>query len=158
LILFLINEDWHCQRNPLAARKVNFLAGKESKYYLLTSGLSSLGVPGVPWHTQILADQLTLFQPGGQITAYAHLITTGTPGFSDLPTALVSTYSYLTNVLNIKYCLKKRILSSFSSNLRKKLSPSDFLQSETCSLISKMYQCIKNFLEPAMFCHLAVLI
>ena len=31
------------------------------------SGLSSLGVQGVPWHTQILADQLTLFQPGGQI-------------------------------------------------------------------------------------------
>jgi len=49
-------------------------------------GLSSLGVPGVPWHTQILADQLTLFQPGG--TDFAHLITTGTPGFSDLPTAL----------------------------------------------------------------------
>ena len=42
-------------------------------------------VPGVPWDTQILADQLTLFQPGG--TDYAHLITTGTPGFSDLPTA-----------------------------------------------------------------------
>ena len=35
---------------------------------------------------QILADQLTLSQPGG--TKYAHLITTGTPGFSDLPTAL----------------------------------------------------------------------
>ena len=50
------------------------------------AGLSSLGVPGVPWHTQILADQLTLFQPGG--TDYAHLITTGTPGFSDLQTAL----------------------------------------------------------------------
>ena len=30
--------------------------------------------------------QLTLFQPGG--TDYAHLITTGTPGFLDLPTAL----------------------------------------------------------------------
>ena len=29
------------------------------------TGLSSLVVPGVPWHTQILADQLTLFQPGG---------------------------------------------------------------------------------------------
>ena len=43
----------------------------------LEAGLSSLGVPGVPWHTQILADQLTLFQPGG--TDYAHLITTGTP-------------------------------------------------------------------------------
>ena len=39
-----------------------------------------------PWHTQILADQLTLFQPGG--TDYAHQITTGTPGFSDLLTAL----------------------------------------------------------------------
>ena len=50
------------------------------------AGLSSLGVPGVPWHTQILANQLTLFQPGG--TDYAHLITTGTPGFSGLPTAL----------------------------------------------------------------------
>ena len=52
-----------------------------------TSGLSSLGVPGVPVHTQILADQLTLFQPGG--TDYAHLITTGTPGFSGLPTAMI---------------------------------------------------------------------
>ena len=51
------------------------------------SGPSSLGVPGVPGHTQILADQLTLFQPGG--TDYANLITTGTPGFSDLTTALL---------------------------------------------------------------------
>ena len=41
---------------------------------------------GVPWHPQILVDLLTLSQPGG--TNYAHLITTGTPGFSDLPTAL----------------------------------------------------------------------
>ena len=41
----------------------------------------------MPWHPQILADQLTLSQPGG--TDYAHLITTGTPGFSDLPTALI---------------------------------------------------------------------
>ena len=55
---------------------------------LATAGLSSLGVPGVPWHTQILADQLTLFQPRG--TDYAHLITTDTPGFSDLPTALLT--------------------------------------------------------------------
>ena len=45
--------------------------------------MSSLGVP---WHTQILADQLTLFQPRG--TDYPHLLTTSTPGFSDLPTAL----------------------------------------------------------------------
>ena len=54
----------------------------------IDTGVSSLGVPGVPWHNQILADQLTLFQPGG--TDYAHLITTGTPGFSDLPMALRS--------------------------------------------------------------------
>ena len=33
------------------------------------------------------ADQLTLSQTGG--TDYAHLITTGTPGFLDLPTALL---------------------------------------------------------------------
>ena len=42
-----------------------------------------------PWvcqHCQILADHLTLFQPGG--TDYAHLITTGTPGFSDRLMAL----------------------------------------------------------------------
>ena len=52
----------------------------------MVSGLSSLGVPGVPWHTQILADHLTLFQPRG--ADYAHLITSGTPGISDLPTAL----------------------------------------------------------------------
>ena len=43
--------------------------------------LSSLG-----WHPQILSDQLTLSQPRG--TDYAHHITTGTPRFSDLPTAL----------------------------------------------------------------------
>ena len=57
---------------------------------LYGTGLSSLGVPGVPWHTQILEDQLTLFQPGG--IDYAHLITTGTPEFLDLPTALQSRY------------------------------------------------------------------
>ena len=50
------------------------------KYY---AGLSSLGVPG---HTQIWADQLTLFETRG--TDYAHLITTSTPGFSDLLMAL----------------------------------------------------------------------
>ena len=43
-------------------------------------------VPDVPWHTQILADQLTLFQL--EETDYAHLITTGTPGISDITTTL----------------------------------------------------------------------
>ena len=55
-------------------------------YSVFITGLSSLGVPGVPWHTQILADQLTLSEPGE--TNYVNLITTDTPGFSDLPTAL----------------------------------------------------------------------
>ena len=30
------------------------------KVHIDGAGLSSLGVPGVPWHPQILADQLTL--------------------------------------------------------------------------------------------------
>ena len=51
--------------------------------------MQALGVPGVPWHTQILIDQLTLFQPGGK--DYAHLIIIGTPEFSDVPTALLCT-------------------------------------------------------------------
>ena len=46
----------------------------------LDAGLSSPGVP-------ILADQLTLSQPGR--ADYAHHITTGTAGFLDLPTALI---------------------------------------------------------------------
>ena len=42
-----------------------------------TAGLSSLGVQGVPWHPQILADLLTPSQPGGE--DYAHHITTAPP-------------------------------------------------------------------------------
>ena len=68
---------------PLKGRRKVWKSKGVSKGEFKNSGPSSLGVPG---HTQILADQLTLFQPGG--TDYANLITTGTPGFSDLPTAL----------------------------------------------------------------------
>ena len=47
-------------------------------------------MPGVPWqHPQILEDQLTLSEPGG--ADYAHHINTGTPGFSDLSTAITQT-------------------------------------------------------------------
>ena len=49
--------------------------------------IESLGVPGVLCHPKILANQLTLSQPGGQIMPI-YVITTGPPGFSDLPTAL----------------------------------------------------------------------
>ena len=43
-------------------------------------------VPGLLWHPQILADQLTLSEPSG--ADYAHHMTTGIPGFSDPPTSL----------------------------------------------------------------------
>ena len=43
------------------------------------SGLSSLGVPGVPCHPQILADQLTLSQP--RWADYAHQIILAPPDF-----------------------------------------------------------------------------
>ena len=54
-----------------------------------------------------LADQLTLFQPGG--TDYAHLISTGTPGFSDPPTALTfQTKNYFLKIeIMIDLCLAK---------------------------------------------------
>ena len=44
---------------------------------------AGLGVPG----PHILADKLSLSQPGG--ADYAQHITTGTPRFSDFPTALI---------------------------------------------------------------------
>ena len=51
------------------------------------TGLSSSAVPGLPWHPQILADQLTASQPEG--ADYAHHIILAPPdGFSDHPTAL----------------------------------------------------------------------
>ena len=53
-------------------------------YDIHKAGLSSLGVP---WHPQILANQLTLSQPGGQIMLTNH---SSTPRFSDLATALQS--------------------------------------------------------------------
>ena len=80
-------------------------------------------MPGVPWHTQILADQLTLFQSWG--TDYAHLITTGTPGFTDLPTALVKVISSKC-VFNPSYGLpgvfKIKILYVFRPNFGPYLS------------------------------------
>ena len=51
------------------------MATKSNKY----TGLSSLGMPGVPWYPQILADQLTLSQPRG--TNYAHQIILATTDF-----------------------------------------------------------------------------
>ena len=71
-------------------RRLEATGPRTNSLFQSKSGMSSLWVPGVPWHPQILADQLTISQPGG--TDYAHLITTGTPGFPDLPTALQILY------------------------------------------------------------------
>ena len=60
---------------------------------LLNAGVSSLGVPGMPWHPQILADQLTLSQRGGSRLCPPY--NTGTPGFSDIPTALLNAKNYV---------------------------------------------------------------
>ena len=65
------------ERNKTLLNKANM--------YLLGTGVSSLGVsflgvPGVPWHPQILADKLTLSQPGG--TYCALYITTFPSSFS----------------------------------------------------------------------------
>ena len=59
--------------------------------YILTIRVSRVVVPGGAEGAMALPDfgrSVNLFQTRG--TDYAHLITTGTPGFSDLPTALVS--------------------------------------------------------------------
>ena len=82
--------------------KFNKSKAIETHFALYVSGVSSLGVPGVPWHThtgpspagglwglqppQFLANQLTLSQPGG--ANHAHHSTTSPPGFSDLTTGL----------------------------------------------------------------------
>ena len=50
----------------------------------------------MPWHSQRLADQLTLTLLEG--ADYAHQITTGTPRFSNLPLALL--HKYLLTWLN----------------------------------------------------------
>ena len=53
---------------------------------------------------QVLAATLTLFQPEGE--DYAHQITTSTPGFADLPSALVS------ELKSLRCTDSKRLLSS----------------------------------------------
>ena len=80
---------------------------------LVSPGLSSLWVPCPP---QIFADKLTLSRPGG--ADYAHYIYTGTPVFSDLPTAM-----YLDLVELETIFFQKR---SYSFVLPKQLKPNYF--------------------------------
>ena len=124
------------------------------------AGVSSLGVPGVPWHTQILADQLTLFQPD-----CAHLITTGTPGFSDLPTALQydesfylqtlkqwkfpSTYKCLNHTSDLPKRCKKATCHWSSTDLERNCLKSrwNYKQVARASI-----QCVSYFYTPLDFC------
>ena len=80
--------------------------------HFFISGLSSLGVPGVPWHTQ--AGQLTLLEPGG--TDYGHLITTGIPGFSDLLTALHFTFIKINKVGTKEYTMQQDLNAGMQDN------------------------------------------
>ena len=60
----------------------------------------------MPWHPRILANQLTLPQP--EWADYAHQITTGPSGISDLSTALICIellYTMLLLVIAILKCL-----------------------------------------------------
>ena len=53
----------------------------------LTSRPVVPGGVGVPWHLQILANNLTLYQPRGGGTDHAHQKILKPPDFPDLPTA-----------------------------------------------------------------------
>ena len=58
---------------------VTFIIYGVLRHICYLSGLSSLGVPGVPWHPQILANKLTLSQPGE--ADYAYQIILAPPDF-----------------------------------------------------------------------------
>jgi hypothetical protein len=66
------------------------------KFYLFLPGLSSLGVPGVPWHPQILVDQLTLSQPRG--ADYTLQIILAPPDFQTFRRPCLLTTSYNTQI------------------------------------------------------------
>ena len=56
-----------------------------------------MGVSGVPWNPQILANQLTLSQPCG--ADYAHHDTTGLLGISDLRRPCICFTAYMASLL-----------------------------------------------------------
>ena len=64
-------------------------------YYNSGLPMLFLGVSGVPWNPQILANYLTLSQPATKVGKLCPANNIGTPGFSDLPTALYVRYIVL---------------------------------------------------------------
>ena len=49
----------------LKVEEIDIFRARQKNLKIFDTGVSSMGVPGVPWHPKILADQLTLYQPGG---------------------------------------------------------------------------------------------
>ena len=97
---------------------------------------------------QMLADHLTLFQPGG--TDYAHLITIGTPGFSDLPTALFSEDNHLLSfdkkgsLLFIFFPIKNRCTYSHTRIKRKYFSCLASVGAHCLCTVQSSYQPVRN--------------
>ena len=63
----------------LKVEEIDIFRGRQKNLKIFNTGVSSMGVAGVPWHPKILADQLTLSQPGW--VNYAHQIILAPPDF-----------------------------------------------------------------------------
>ena len=78
---FQISKNWAFQRKhrTCGSATARTSASQPNVCLWVSPGVSSLGVPGVPWHSQILANQLTLSQP--READYAHHIILTPPDF-----------------------------------------------------------------------------
>ena len=96
----------------------------------ITSGycLSSLGVPGVPWHPHILADQVTLSQPRG--TDYAHQIILAPPDFQTFRRPCIACVNAYLIIWNC-YSSIQRQISEYVSNALLLFYLSCFLKFDT---------------------------
>ena len=75
------------------------------------------GIPGMlPWHPQILEDQLTLSKQGGHIMPTTLLL--GTHRFSDLPTALpeLLQYTYMHHVYAVNLIYSEKATKFWKSS------------------------------------------
>ena len=88
-----------------------------------------MGVPGLPWHPQILSGQLTLSQPG-RTNCAPTLLRTDTPGFSNPLTALCTEEEQKFNGYVYGYV---KILEEDSTRLVAALSLLSLMSSQLCS-------------------------
>ena len=107
------------------------------------SGLLSLGVPGVPWHPQILADQLTLFQPGGdRLCPSNYYCPSRIFRPSDGSALEVGTWMHLAKNKVTKTCLYDA--TAFTLNLIKHSFCNALLINDTFYYLKKIMQCEKG--------------